>query len=77
MPDIPLRSNPFDLTFSPINDQVYVGLLTGEIKGFSYDAEGAHSELFSIRPSKQSCRGVAIDEDGRRLFCVSKDKSIR
>ncbi|KAG8907861.1 WD repeat-containing protein jip5 [Tulasnella sp. 417] len=77
MPDIPLKHQCFDLTFSPTADQVYVGLLNGSVKGFSYDSEGNASQTFSLRPAKQSCRGVSINGGGDRLYVVSKDRGLR
>lgn len=77
MPDIPLKHQCFDLKFSPKADQVYVGLLNGAVKGFSYDSEGNASQTFSLRPAKQSCRGVSINETGDKLYAVSKDRGLR
>ncbi|KAG8932469.1 WD repeat-containing protein jip5 [Tulasnella sp. 418] len=76
MPDILLKNQCFDLAFHPAHDQVYAGLLTGEIKGFSYDDAGDSSEAFTVRPTKRSCRGLAIDKDGSQLFAVTKDKTL-
>lgn len=78
MPDIPLKSQCFDVAFSPSHDHVYVGLLTGHIKAFAYSDDGeAATNLFSLRPSKQSCRSLATLSDGARLAAASKDKSLR
>ncbi|KAG9016055.1 WD repeat-containing protein jip5 [Tulasnella sp. 427] len=77
MPDIPLKHQCFDLEFSPTADQVYVGLLNGSVKGFSYDAEGNTKQTFSLRPAKKSCRGVSINGAGDRLYVVSKDRGLR
>ncbi|KAG8906967.1 WD repeat-containing protein jip5 [Tulasnella sp. 403] len=76
MPDIALKSQCFDLAFSPTQDHLYAGLLTGEVTAFAYDDSGSCTELFSVRPTKRSCRGVAVDADGRRLFTVSKAKTL-
>lgn len=77
MPDLRLRNQPFDLVFSPNHDQIYAGLLTGQVKGFSYDSDGAAVETFSLRPTKRSCRGLAINDYGDKLYSVSKDKSLQ
>lgn len=77
MPDIRLKNQCFDLVFSPVHDQVYVGLLTGEVKGFTYDADGEAARAFTLRPTKRSCRGLAINDAGSRLYSVSKDKSLQ
>ncbi|KAF9516040.1 hypothetical protein BS47DRAFT_1315693 [Hydnum rufescens UP504] len=81
MPDIPLKNQPFDLTFHPSQPIVYVGLLTGEVKAYSYSADlpetdFTHSELFSTRPTKRSCRGLATSVSGDRLYTVTKDKTM-
>ena len=70
MPDIPLGNQVFDLAFHPARDAVFAGLLTGEIKAFGYDDAGAASPLYTLRPTKRSCRGLACSADGARLFQV-------
>ncbi|KAH7882969.1 WD40-repeat-containing domain protein [Phlebopus sp. FC_14] len=76
MPDIPVGSQIFDLAFHPTNTIVYTGLLNGYIKAFSYGEQGQHEKLFSIRPSKRSCRCLFTDDDGARLYAGGKAKSI-
>jgi WD40 repeat protein len=81
MPDIPLVNQAFDLVFHPTSPTVYVGLLTGEIKAFSYTADAPESEfrytpVYTIRPTKRSCRGLTTNLDGTKLFSVSKDKTL-
>ncbi|TIA82476.1 hypothetical protein E3P98_01403 [Wallemia ichthyophaga] len=72
---IPLENQPHDCVFSPNSDNVYVGLLTGEIKGFSYTEQGYERKL-RVRPSKKSCRGLDVSGDGNTLYAVSKDGSM-
>ena len=56
----------------------HAGLLTGEIKAFAYDSgDGTCKSSFELRPTKRSCRGLAVDGTGDRLWSVSKDKSIQ
>ncbi|KIJ25297.1 hypothetical protein M422DRAFT_96454, partial [Sphaerobolus stellatus SS14] len=77
MPDIPLGNHVFDLEFHPKTNHVYTGLLTGDIKAFSYDNDdGSCIPTFSLRPTKRSCRGLAVDLSGSHLWSVSKDKTI-
>ncbi|KAL5498028.1 JIP5 [Sanghuangporus vaninii] len=76
MPDISTGAQVFDISFHPTSSLVYVGLLTGGIKAFSYDEQGQAEEKFSIRPSKRSCRGLATNEDGSHLFSVGKAKAM-
>ncbi|GJJ14600.1 WD repeat-containing protein jip5 [Clathrus columnatus] len=76
MPDTSLGNQIFDLDFHPKEDYVYTGLLTGEIKALKYDTDGSCQHMFNIRPTKRSCRGLAIDTFGKSLWAISKDKTI-
>lgn len=76
MPDISVGAQVFDLTFHPTESIVYAGLLTGEVKAFGYDEQGQHDHKFTLKPSKRSCRGLAINEQGDRLWSVGKGKSL-
>lgn len=73
---IPLENQPHDCVFSPSSDHVYVGLLTGEIKGFSFD-DSSYERKLRVRPTKKSCRGLDISPDGNTLYSVSKDGSVK
>ena len=77
MPDINTGAQVFDIAFHPNESLVFAGLLTGEVKAFSYDEQGQSEEKFSIRPSKRSCRGLATDEDGSHLYAVGKSKAMQ
>ncbi|KZO94709.1 WD40 repeat-like protein [Calocera viscosa TUFC12733] len=74
--NIPVGNQVFDLAFHPGEDIVYAGLLTGEVKAFKYHDDGSYEQAFSIRPTKRSCRGLATNADGSRLYGVTKDKTI-
>jgi len=74
--DIPVGNQVFDLAFHPGEDVIYAGLLTGEVKAFKYHDDGSYEQAFSVRPTKRSCRGLATNADGSRLYGVTKDKSI-
>lgn len=76
MPDISVGAQVFDLIFHPAESIVYAGLLTGEVKAFSYDEQGQHDQRFTLKPSKRSCRGLAIDGQGDRLWSAGKGKSL-
>lgn len=76
MPDISVGAQVFDLIFHPTESIVYAGLLTGEVKAFGYDEQGQHDHRFTLKPSKRSCRGLAIDEQGDRIWSVGKGKSL-
>jgi hypothetical protein len=78
MPDIPVGSQIFDLAFHPTASIVYTGQLTGQITAFGYDdASGVHTEKFTLRPSKRSCRGLQLSEDGSKLWAVGKAKALQ
>ncbi|KAF8352082.1 WD40-repeat-containing domain protein [Amanita rubescens] len=74
--EIPAGAQVFDLVFHPTVTTVYAGLLTGHVEAFAYDNEGNHEPVFTIRPSKRSCRGLSINEDGSQLYAVGKSKSL-
>ncbi|KAJ3508798.1 hypothetical protein NMY22_g16498 [Coprinellus aureogranulatus] len=76
MPEISVGSQVFDVVFHPNRPTVYTGLLTGHIKSFSYNAQGSPSQVFSLRPSKRSCRGLSLNEDGSKLYAVGKAKAL-
>ncbi|KAJ2914952.1 hypothetical protein MD484_g5445, partial [Candolleomyces efflorescens] len=76
MPEIAVGAQVFDVVFHPNRPIVYTGLLTGHIKAFSYDDQGSPQSLFSLRPSKRSCRGLSINGDGSRLYAVGKSKAL-
>ena len=76
MPDISVGAQIFDLIFHPTESIVYAGLLTGEVKAFGYDEQGQHDQKFTLKPSKRSCRGLAIDEHGDHIWSVGKGKSL-
>lgn len=77
MPDIPVGAQIFDLVFHPTESLACVGLLSGEIKAFSYDEQGNYENKFTVKPSKRSCRGLALNQDGSRLWSVGKGKMLR
>lgn len=77
MPEIPVGAQIFDVVFHPTFSTVYTGLLTGHVRAFSYDNQGNHKSAFSIRPSKKSCRGLSLDQDGSHLYAVGKGKALR
>ncbi|PPQ92493.1 hypothetical protein CVT25_010326 [Psilocybe cyanescens] len=76
MPEIPVGAQIFDVVFHPTFSTVYTGLLTGHIKAWAYDEQGNHKPTFSVRPTKHSCRGLSLDQDGSRLYAVGKAKSL-
>ncbi|KAF8240958.1 WD40 repeat-like protein [Tricholoma matsutake] len=76
MPEISVGAQIFDLVFHPTHSIVYTGLLTGHVKAFSYDDQGNYNRAFSVRPSKRSCRGLAISEDGAHLYAVGKSEAL-
>ncbi|KAI0074600.1 WD40 repeat-like protein [Panus rudis PR-1116 ss-1] len=76
MPDIRVGAQIFDLVFHPSHRTVYTGLLTGEIKAFTYDDQGDYQKSFSLKVSKRSCRGLSMNSSGDRLYSVGKGKTL-
>ncbi|KAG0031232.1 WD domain repeat-containing protein 55 [Podila clonocystis] len=67
----------FDFAFHPTEDIIATGLITGHINCVKYVPGAENNEsLWSVRPSKKSCRGLAFSHDGAGLFTVSKDGAI-
>jgi len=72
--------------------RIAVGLISGKVQLFDYSSlfqggelaqshSGKHQgklykRLWSVRPSRKSCRGVAFDHSGSTLYCIFKDKSL-
>ncbi|KAJ7135403.1 WD40-repeat-containing domain protein [Mycena crocata] len=75
MPDIPIGAQIFDLTFHPNHSTVYTALLNGQVKAFAYD-QSSHKQTFAVRPSKRSCRALALNDDGSHLYAGGKGKAI-
>lgn len=42
----------------------------------SSEDQSWHEEVFSLRPSKRSCRGLALNIEGDRLYAVGKGKAL-
>lgn len=76
MPDIPVSSQIFDIAFDPTRPIVHSALLSGAVKSFKYDEQGNYESSFDLRPSRKSCRGLDISEDGERLWAVGKSKAL-
>ena len=76
MPDISVGTQIFDLVFHPSSSVVYLGLLTGHVKSYGYTDESEHDKRFSLRPSKRSCRALAISEGGDKLWAAGKAKAV-
>lgn len=77
MPDIPVNAQIFDLAFHPERPLFATGLLTGHVTAFSYDEQGNYEKKFSIRPSKKSCRTLAMSENGSNVWAAGKAKIIQ
>ena len=50
----------------------------GEIRSHVYlSHDGTTHWAWSIRPTKCTCRGLALNDTGDRLYSVSKDKNLQ
>ncbi|EMD37007.1 hypothetical protein CERSUDRAFT_137412 [Gelatoporia subvermispora B] len=76
MPDIRVGAQIFDIAFHPTESIAYTGLLSGEIKAFSYDEQGNYDNKFTVRPSKRSCRTIAVSHSGDKLWAGGKGKAL-
>ncbi|KAL1705533.1 WD40-repeat-containing domain protein [Schizophyllum commune] len=78
MPSINVGSQIFDLVFHPKEPTIYTALLTGHVKAFGYDAQGALAPSLSLRVSKRSCRGLDLGKgaDTGKVYVVGKGKAI-
>ncbi|KAE9405541.1 WD40 repeat-like protein [Gymnopus androsaceus JB14] len=76
MTDVSVGAQIFDLVFHPSHSTVYTALLNGKVKAFAYDQQGRHKEVFSVKLSQKSCRGIAINEAGDKLYTVGKGKGL-
>ncbi|KAH9947839.1 WD40 repeat-like protein [Amylocystis lapponica] len=76
MPDFAVGAQIFDFVFHPTSPLVYAGLLTGEVKAFGYGENDNLESLLNVRPSKRSCRALAITEDGGKLWVAGKAKAL-
>jgi WD repeat-containing protein 55 len=74
--NVPLNSQVFDLVFHPEHSTVYAGLLTGQVKGVSYDHFGNHNIALSLTLSNKSIRTVELNQDGSTLFAGGKAKAL-
>lgn len=77
MTDVSVGAQIFDLVFHPSHSTVYTALLNGKVKAFAYDQQGRHKEVFSVKLSQKSCRGIAINEAGDKLYTVGKGKGLQ
>ncbi|EFJ36749.1 hypothetical protein SELMODRAFT_76049 [Selaginella moellendorffii] len=79
--EIHFKSVPFDLAFHPSSPLVAAGLVSGRIHLYRYadcaaDDRPPPRRLWSCRPHKESCRGLAFVNAGEILLSVSPDRSI-
>eukprot|EP00057_Strongylocentrotus_purpuratus_P003868 XP_003727551.1 PREDICTED: WD repeat-containing protein 55 isoform X3 [Strongylocentrotus purpuratus] len=65
------------LQFHPKGNMLATGLMDGSITMYSYSAEEPNEELMFEEVHKKACRALAFSEDGKSIFSVSKDKSVR
>lgn len=64
-----------DISFHPKNDILAVASIVGDVILYKYSNE-ANEQINSLELHTKACRDIEFNEDGERLFSVSKDKSI-
>lgn len=86
--DIGLSADPLDIAFHPRENTALLatGLISGKVQLFTYgswlesgaadSSSKSYKRLWSVRPSRKSCRGVYFSLDGSTLYAISKDRSL-
>eukprot|EP01126_Amoeba_proteus_P059673 TRINITY_DN7815_c0_g1_i14.p1 TRINITY_DN7815_c0_g1~~TRINITY_DN7815_c0_g1_i14.p1 ORF type:complete len:256 (-),score=48.56 TRINITY_DN7815_c0_g1_i14:65-832(-) len=75
MESLQFNSQVFCLDFSPTQDVIATGLISGEVHLHAYSPISRPILSFNKLHSK-SCRCVHFGEDGRGLFTAGKDRSV-
>uniref|UniRef100_A0A0B6ZZW1 Uncharacterized protein n=1 Tax=Arion vulgaris TaxID=1028688 RepID=A0A0B6ZZW1_9EUPU len=79
------KNAPKDLKFDdiittvqchPTQNLIASGLIGGDVYIHSYSTEKENVQVHQLVHHKKACRALKFSEDGRRLFSVSKDKSL-
>ncbi|XP_022084469.1 WD repeat-containing protein 55-like [Acanthaster planci] len=65
------------LSCHPNDNILAAAMMDGTVKLFSYSCETSNEEILSLSAHQKACRGVAFSEDGKTLFTISRDKSLR
>lgn len=64
-----------DISFHPKNDILAVASIVGDVIFYKYSND-ANEQINTLELHTKACRDIEFNEDGERLFSVSKDKSI-
>ncbi|XP_003740725.1 WD repeat-containing protein 55 homolog [Galendromus occidentalis] len=75
-PPLNLESNPCCLSMHPSEDLVALGTIEGEIMVYNYSTQG-NTLKSKVKAHKKASRGIKYNADGKLLFSISKDKSIK
>lgn len=73
---VKLRAQPFGIDLHPSRKLLAAGLISGQVKLFSFDASSL-AESSSARPHSDACRAVRFSADGRALFTASSDCGLQ
>lgn len=74
-PNIYLDDNIMDVKFSPTSNVLVVGLVTGEVKIYSF-TETTMDNVMSFIYHRESWRQVEFSDDGNFLYTGSSDNTI-
>jgi WD repeat-containing protein 55 len=74
-PDIYLDDHIMSLKFSPTQNILTVGQITGELRLYTYDHLQANEQLL-FKHHTESIRSVDYSPDGKILYVASSDHSI-
>ena len=78
-----LKSACFGLDAHPSRRLVAAGLVSGQVKLFSYDTPiedlegGSAVQLWSARPHKGGCRGTMFDASGATIYSTGSDGTLQ
>ena len=74
-PDIYLDDHIMSLKFSPTQNILSIGQITGELRLYTYDHEATNQQLL-FNHHTESVRSIDYSPDGKILYSASADHSI-
>lgn len=74
----PQRGVAFGLDFHPSERLLAAGLITGQLRVYSFGDNGAQPERqLAARPHSEACRSVRFDPQGRHIISCGSDCSVQ
>lgn len=75
-PPLNFESDPCCLSFHPSEDLIALGTIEGEVIVYQYSTQG-NTFKNKLKVHKKASRGIQYNGEGKLLFSISKDKSIK